>query len=95
MFAGRYGPYVKHGKTNATIAEKEKADSITLEEAVELLAEKFGAPVKKATKKPVKKAVKKVAEESLQTTTATKKKPKAAAAKPVVKAAIARRKKAA
>ena len=46
---------MKHGTTNATIQDQEKVDTITLEEAVELLAEKFGAPVKK---KPVKKATK-------------------------------------
>jgi DNA topoisomerase-3 len=51
--SGRYGPYVKHGKVNATIPDKDKADSITLKEAVELLAAKSGAA--KATKAPAKK----------------------------------------
>ena len=65
VYAGRYGPYVKHGKANATIADKDKADSITLDEAVELLAEKFGAPVKKkVVKNVVKKAVAKAVEKA-------------------------------
>lgn len=55
VYAGRYGPYVKHGTTNATIPDKDKADSITLEEAVELLEEKVGAPVKKKTTKTAAK----------------------------------------
>ena len=40
LHAGRYGPYVKHGEINATIPDRDKADSITLDEAVALLAEK-------------------------------------------------------
>jgi DNA topoisomerase-3 len=92
VFAGRYGPYVKHGKANATIADKEKVDSITLEEAVELLAEKFGAPVKKTAKKTVvKKAAKKVVEDADIVTKTTK----ATAKKVVVKKPVARKKKAA
>ena len=37
---GRYGPYVKHGKLNATIPKGTEMDSVTLEQALELLAEK-------------------------------------------------------
>ena len=98
VFAGRYGPYVKHGKANATIADKDKAESITLEEAVELLDEKFGAPVKKAAKKVVKKVVKKAVDpEEVEEVVAKKSKTtKAVAAKkPVAKAPAVRRKKAA
>ncbi|MCY7389026.1 MAG: hypothetical protein LH481_13370 [Burkholderiales bacterium] len=95
VYSGRYGPYVKHGKTNATIPEKEKADSITLDEAVELLAEKFGAPVKKAAKKVAKKPVKKVAkkvaidpaEVDVQEAAAAIKTKKATSAKVAAKAA--------
>jgi DNA topoisomerase III len=53
--SGRYGPYVKHGKVNATIPDKDKADRITLEEAVELLAAKSGVTKTKAIKTPAKK----------------------------------------
>ena len=37
LHAGRYGPYVKHGALNATLADKSEIDSLTLEQAVELL----------------------------------------------------------
>jgi DNA topoisomerase-1 len=37
---GRYGPYVKHGKLNASLPEGTDPDAITLTEAVALLAER-------------------------------------------------------
>ena len=37
---GRYGPYVKHGRTNATITGEHSVDTITLEQAVGLIAER-------------------------------------------------------
>jgi DNA topoisomerase-1 len=57
---GRYGPYVKHGKINATIPKDADPADMTLEVAVELIAaraaKKKAAPVKKkTTKKPAKK----------------------------------------
>lgn len=55
ILSGRYGPYIKHGTTNATIQDKEKVASMTLEEAVELLADKVGVPIKKKTIKPAAK----------------------------------------
>lgn len=39
---GRYGPYVKHGKINATIPGSVDPEKITLEEAIDLLAAKSG-----------------------------------------------------
>ena len=39
---GRYGPYVNHGKVNATLPKDMAADSVTMETAVELLAAKAG-----------------------------------------------------
>ena len=50
---GRYGPYVKHNKINATIPKDEEPDSVTLERALELIAAraaKTGAGKKKAKK---------------------------------------------
>lgn len=45
---GRYGPYVKHEKTNATIPKGEDPDKLTMEQAVELIKEKKAkGPVKK------------------------------------------------
>ncbi|MCB1417956.1 MAG: type I DNA topoisomerase, partial [Notoacmeibacter sp.] len=65
---GRYGPYVKFGKINATLPKGKDPQTITLEEAVALVAEKAGksgsgkkpaakkAPAKKAAaKKPAAK----------------------------------------
>jgi len=37
LYSGRYGPYVKHGKVNATLPDKDAIGSITLAEAIELL----------------------------------------------------------
>ena len=66
IYKGRYGPYVKHGRINASIPKSETEKSITLEQAVELLAaraakgKKGKAPTKKkaSAKKntPAKKA---------------------------------------
>ncbi len=65
---GRYGPYVKHQKTNATIPSDMSPDSITLEQALELIVArekkkptKKKAAKKKAAKKTTKKATKKKA----------------------------------
>jgi DNA topoisomerase III len=55
VHTGRYGPYVKHGKVNATIPDKDKVDSITLEEAVELLAAKSGVTSTKTVKAGARK----------------------------------------
>jgi DNA topoisomerase-1 len=50
--AGRYGPYVNHAKTNATIPRAMKPEDVTLEQAVELLAERESrAPSGKAPAK--------------------------------------------
>jgi DNA topoisomerase I len=40
VYSGRYGAYVKHGKVNATLPDQEAIGTITLDEAVELLAQK-------------------------------------------------------
>ena len=58
LHAGRYGPYVKHGTTNATVPDKDKLDELTLEEAVGLIAAKGGkaAPVRKRTVRAAKSA---------------------------------------
>jgi DNA topoisomerase-1 len=40
LHSGKYGPYVKHGKINASIPKKLQNNKITLEQAVSLLEEK-------------------------------------------------------
>ncbi|WP_424930926.1 type I DNA topoisomerase [Amaricoccus macauensis] len=67
VYEGRYGPYVKWEKTNATLPESIDKDAVTLEEAVELINAK--KPKKKAPAKK-KPAAKKTAAKK----TATKKK---------------------
>ena len=73
VMPGKYGPYVKWAKVNATLPKEVTPEAVTLDEALVLLAEKAGKGKKPAAKKPAaKKAV------------ATK----PAAKKPVVKAAV-------
>ena len=54
LFDGPYGLYVKQGKLNASLPEGTTADTISLEQAVELLAAKAAA--KPAARKPAAKA---------------------------------------
>ena len=48
---GRYGPYVKHKRTNATLPEGVTVESVTLEKAVELIAEKAKRGRSKTTRR--------------------------------------------
>jgi DNA topoisomerase-1 len=78
---GRFGPYVNHGKINATLKKDMSPESVTLEEAIRLIEDK-GGPVtarKPATKKAASKTPAKTA---APTAKATAKKP--AKAKPAV-----------
>jgi len=58
---GRFGPYVTDGETNATLRKDDAVESITLERAAELLADKRArGPAKKtARKRTAKKTTKK------------------------------------
>lgn len=81
VFSGRFGPYVKHGKINASLKKGMEVEALTVEEAVELLAAKAGS------KKP---APKKAATKTAAAKKAPAKKPaakKAAAKKPAAKKA--------
>lgn len=53
VYAGRYGPYVEHGKVRATLPKSIEPEALTLEEALELLSAKAAkdAPAKKTTTK--------------------------------------------
>ena len=52
--AGRFGPYVKWGKVNATIPKSISPEAITLLDAVELITEREGKPSKAGKKAPTK-----------------------------------------
>ena len=79
LYSGKYGPYVKHAKLNASLPKGAEPDSYTLEEAIALLAEraKSGKKTYSSAKKE-KPAKKEPATEKKATpkkkTTATKKK---------------------
>lgn len=80
VLAGRYGPYIKHGSTNANIPKGKDPQEITLEEAVALLAEREAKGGGK--KKPAKAAAKPKAEKAPAKKAAAK---KTAAKKPAAK----------
>jgi DNA topoisomerase-1 len=92
--AGRFGPYVTDGETNATLPKAVSAEAVTLDEAVALLvARRAAGPSKKpargrkaaAKKAPAKKAP---AKKAAATAPAAKKAAtKTAAKKPAAKKA--------
>ncbi|HSU02608.1 MAG TPA: topoisomerase C-terminal repeat-containing protein, partial [Nocardioides sp.] len=86
--AGRFGEYVTDGEYNATLRKDDSVESITLERAAELLAERRErGPAKKAAKKGAKAPAKKTAakkspaKKTAAKKTAAKKTTKKAAAK--------------
>ena len=50
LHEGRYGPYVKHGRTNASLPKDADPEKLTLEQAVELIREREKKGGKKGTK---------------------------------------------
>jgi DNA topoisomerase-1 len=50
VYDGRYGPYVKHGKTNASVPKEVTVEDVTLEQALEWLAAKASSGSKSKTK---------------------------------------------
>jgi len=98
IYAGRFGPYVQHGKLRATLPKSEEPETITLEDALELLSAKAAkealtgkpagrkAPAKKATVKTA--ATKAVVKKTVVKKTVAK---KAAVKKPAVNKAPAKK----
>ena len=78
---GKYGPYVKCGKVNVSLADETKPEDVTMEMALQLLAPKLEGKKKKAKKKVAKKkaakkkAVKKTATKQSAAKKTAKKKP--------------------
>ena len=56
---GRYGAYVKHNKTNATLPKDLGPDVVTLEQAIDLVNAKAAKPKKKRKAAAKKKTTKK------------------------------------
>jgi DNA topoisomerase I len=80
LHEGRYGPYVKHGKINATLPKSLTPGDVTLEQALPLLEERAvrGGGGRKTARRPIPKA----AAAKTPKPKAAKKKAAAAAAAP-------------
>ncbi|MBU3991808.1 MAG: type I DNA topoisomerase [Alphaproteobacteria bacterium] len=94
LMAGRYGPYVTDGTTNATLPRDKQPEALTADEAVVLITEKAAkGPAKKGGRKaPAKKAAAKKAPAKKAAAKDGAKKPaakKPAAKKPAAKQADA------
>jgi DNA topoisomerase I len=101
VMSGRYGPYVKWAKVNATLPKGVEPETVTLDEALAIIAEKSGkgggkkparkapakkAPAKKAGAAAVESAAKKPAAKKLAAKKPAAK--KLAAKKPAAKTAV-------
>ncbi len=54
VLSGRYGPYIKHGSTNANVPRGADPLSVTLEQAIELIAERVAKGGGGKAKKPAR-----------------------------------------
>jgi DNA topoisomerase I len=81
LFEGRYGPYVKHGDVNASLPKGTAPEAATLEQAVQLLAEReaAGPPAKKGRRGAAKSASKTAAKSTRAAKTPAKSASKTAA----------------
>ena len=61
ILSGRFGPYIKHGDTNANVPKGSEPSDLTLEEAVRLLAEREAKGDGKKKKAPAKAKAEKAA----------------------------------
>jgi DNA topoisomerase I len=69
VLSGRYGPYVKHGKVNATLPKDRVPEEVTLPEAVELIAARAAkGPAKKPARKVTKPKKAKKEKEAVEET---------------------------
>lgn len=92
VLSGRFGPYIKHGDTNANVPKGKDPAAITLEEALALIAERAAKgggkkPAKKAAASKAKTATKAEGDKPAKKTAAKKPAAKKAAPKAKAKAA--------
>ncbi len=73
IYKGKYGPYVKWEKINATIPDTIEPEQLTMEQAVELIAERAAKAGKKAPAKKKAAAKKSTAKKTTAKKTAAKK----------------------
>ena len=85
VLSGRFGPYIKHGDTNANVPKGKDPAAITLEEALALIAERAA---KGGAKKPAKKAAASKSKAKAEGDAPAK---KTAAKKPAAKKATAKK----
>jgi DNA topoisomerase-1 len=78
VLSGRYGPYVKHGDVNATLPRSKDPAALTMDEAVQLIAERIAkGPAKPKGRRAAKKAQSGSKSEEAKPKTSKAKKPKA------------------
>ncbi len=85
VFSGKYGPYVKHGDTNATLPKDRAPEHLELPEALQLLADRIakgGGKKKRSSRAPRAASAAKKTKKA-----ASKKAPRKAAAKKATKKA--------
>jgi len=86
IFSGKYGPYIKYGKTNVSVPEGIKPEDVTLELALSLVEAKTGEkgakaagleaePKKESTKAAAEKKAKKAAKSKAAAASKTSEKP--------------------
>jgi DNA topoisomerase-1 len=94
VMPGRYGPYVKWDKVNATLPKDIDPEAVTLDQALELIAAKAGkgkpAKAKAAARKPAAAKAKPAAKAKAPAKTADKTAAKSAAKSPAKPRAAAR-----
>ena len=85
VLSGRYGPYIKHGATNANVPRGADPLSVTLEQAIELIAERVAKGGGGKAKKPARAVKAKAAPKAVSAKNAPAKKKVPAKKKPTAK----------
>jgi DNA topoisomerase-1 len=80
VLSGRYGPYVKHGDVNATLPRSKEPAALTMDEAVQLIAERAAKGPSKSKRRSAKPKAEKPAKADKPAKAESKSKTKAAAA---------------